>query len=384
LKQALEKLSKGSEALTDAYQGAMERIQSQGKGHSELATQVLLWITCARRPLTTLEIRHALAVEIGESHFDEDNLPGVEIIVSVCAGLVIIDKKSDIVRLVHHTTQEYFERTQREWFPNAETDIATTCITYLSSDNIATEFCQKELRERLRLYPFYRYAAQSWGYHTRAASIEEKQLILDFLESETKVSASSQAMMAFYNLGKPTRMTGVHLAAQFGLAKATAALLENRHDPDPRDCHGRTPLSLAARNGYETVVKLLLEKGAELESRDSFDQTPLFLAAKNGQETVVKLLLEKGAGLESRDSFGQTPLLLAIENGHTAVVKLLLEKGAGLESRDNSGRTPLLRAIVNGQEAIMNLLPVKGAKLRPLPSRAADCALEASLERGRR
>jgi hypothetical protein len=83
---------------------------------SEIANDVLSWITCAKRPLTTSELRHALAVEIGESELDEENLPEIEDMVSVCAGLVTVDEESDVIRLVHYTTQEYFERTWTSWF----------------------------------------------------------------------------------------------------------------------------------------------------------------------------------------------------------------------------------------------------------------------------
>jgi hypothetical protein len=58
-----------------------------------------------------LVITGPLAVEVGESEFDEENLPEVAYMVSLCAGLVTIDKISDIVRLVHYTAQAYFERT---------------------------------------------------------------------------------------------------------------------------------------------------------------------------------------------------------------------------------------------------------------------------------
>jgi hypothetical protein len=83
----LGKLPKGSEAYDHAYKEAMERIEGQVANSQELARQVLAWITCARRPLTTLELRHAFAVEIGESELDEENLPEIEDMVSVCAGL---------------------------------------------------------------------------------------------------------------------------------------------------------------------------------------------------------------------------------------------------------------------------------------------------------
>jgi hypothetical protein len=90
----------------------MERVERQGPNSVQFAKQVLSWITCAKRPLTTMELQHALAVVIGESELDEDNLPEIEDIVSVCAGLVTIDNESGILRLVHYTTQEYFTRTQ--------------------------------------------------------------------------------------------------------------------------------------------------------------------------------------------------------------------------------------------------------------------------------
>jgi len=70
-------------------------------------------------PITTLELRHALAVEVGEPKLDEDNLTSTDLVVSVCAGLVTIDEKSDIIRLVHYTTQEYFERVKGYWIPDA-------------------------------------------------------------------------------------------------------------------------------------------------------------------------------------------------------------------------------------------------------------------------
>jgi len=90
----------------------MERITGQKPGLKKLAMDVLAWITCAKRPLTTVELQHALAVEAGEPGIDEENLTQVDDMVSVCAGLVTVDEESDIMRLVHYTTQEYFERTQ--------------------------------------------------------------------------------------------------------------------------------------------------------------------------------------------------------------------------------------------------------------------------------
>lgn len=89
----------------------MDRIEGQLQDQEELAKQVLSWITCAKRLLTILELQHALAIEIGDSKLDEENLLQIEDMVSVCAGLVTIDEESSIIRLVYYITQEYFERT---------------------------------------------------------------------------------------------------------------------------------------------------------------------------------------------------------------------------------------------------------------------------------
>ena len=375
IKRALGKLPKGSEALENAYKKAMERIEGQEDNFRKLAKRILSWITHTRRPVTTLELRHALAVEVGEPKLDEDNLTSTDLVVSVCAGLVAIDEKSDIIRLVHYTTQEYFERVKGSWIPDAQRDITMTCVTYLSFDAFDTGFCSTDetLEERLQLNPLYDYAARNWGYHAAVASAEVDKLIVSFLESEAKVSSCSQAMMASrcyswassYNQHVPRRMTAVHLAAYFGLEEATRALLKKGYDPDSKDTYGYTPLLWTARNGNEVLVKLLLENGAVLESKDNkWGQTPLSWAARYGNEAVVKVLLEKGANLESKDNkFSGTPLLWAAVKGHEAVAKLLLEKGAKLEPEDNIGETPLSWAARYGHEAVVELLLEKGAKL---------------------
>jgi len=373
IRTALKKLPKGSDAYDHAYKEAMERIEGQIEDSQELAKQVLSWITCAKRPLTTLELRHALAVEVGDSELDEENLPDIENMISVCAGLVTIDEESNIIRLVHYTTQEYFERTWVSWFPDTQRDITSICVTYLSFDAFKPGFCPTdyEFEARLRSNPLYDYAARNWGFHAQAASVEVQELILDLLKSEAKVSASSQAMMASksypgYSGRVPKQMIGVHLAAYFGLREAMTALLKNGNDLDVKDTTGRTPLLWAAKKGHEAMVRLLLEKGAELESKDKiYGQTPLSWAAKNGHEVVVKLLLDKGAEMESKDTeYDLTPLSWAARYGNEAAVKLLLEKGAEMESKDKLyGQTPLSLAAKNGHEAVVKLLLEKGAEL---------------------
>src|SRR5690606_14836159 len=121
----------------------------------------LSWIVHARRRLSTEELQHALAVEEGESEIDEDAIPDKEDILSVCAGLVVVDEESNTIRLVHYTTQEYFNANKTELFPDAEDEITQTCVSYLLFGAFTAGYCKsyEYFRRRIREHVFYEYAA---------------------------------------------------------------------------------------------------------------------------------------------------------------------------------------------------------------------------------
>lgn len=83
--------------LDAAYADALNRIESQLSDEVKTAKEVLSWISCATRPLTTLELCHALAIEDDEPDLDVDNVPDIDDLVAVCAGLVTVDEQSHVV-----------------------------------------------------------------------------------------------------------------------------------------------------------------------------------------------------------------------------------------------------------------------------------------------
>lgn len=355
--------------LTHAYEKATETIIGQEQGLRYLAIQILSWIVCATRPLSLLELRHALAVKAGTEEFNEDYIPDIEMMISACAGLVTTDKRSGIIRLVHYTTQEYFENTQSHWFPEAHLMITKTCTTYLSYPKFASGSCESkvEFGQRLDSNPFYDYAAKNWGRHARLTPCSD---VLSFLRKHGQLEASTQAVLPnhrdlfrnYYHV--PRKITGLHLTSFFGLSKEIALIMDE-YDVDATDCCGRTPLLWAAQNGRNDITLLLLKKGANIKSRSELTQrTPLLYAAYNGHEATVRLLLKDGDDIEAEYRGGFTPLLIAVLRGFISMTRLLLKEGANIEAEGKyTGWTPLIIAVHQKNNATVQFLLKEGANI---------------------
>ena len=295
---ALDNMEKGEEGLDKAYDDTVNRIENRGKGIRELAKKALFWIVSAKRPLTTKELKHALAIEPGTCKLDKTNLCPVKDVVSSCAGLVTVD--SNIIRLVHYTTQEYFQRHGSKSFEDVQRDIiATSCLTYLSYDVFAHGYLAEwRLKSRLQQNAFFEYAAQNWAYHIQDMPETVRDLALRFLMDDRKASASSQVLSFRYSPG-PHFLNGMHLVAYFGLSDIVMRLSQEK-DPDTKDGFGRTPLSYAVEKQNARLVELLLDYNVDLYSECEDGWTPFSRAIEEGNAAVIKIILAKGAKIDYR------------------------------------------------------------------------------------
>jgi len=349
-----------------AYADVMERIECAVAAKKSFAVDVLTWVVYSRRPLTSSELRHALAIEPGDTALDPEKLPEIDDILSACAGLVSFDKESDAVRLVHYTAQEYFQRTRKNWLPGGSAQVAEACVAHLSFDAFAEGACasDEEYEKRLEENPFYKYAASNWARHI-ADAIPGGELGPDvwaFLQNQPMAEASLQAFMTNKNASpwenysqiSPKKITGLHLAACIGETHVVRALLDQPGAKvDGKDDQGRTPLSWAAVYDRRSVVELLLDVGkANAACEDEDGQTPLYLAATYGSLAVVELLLGRhldglDLGTKAKAASGSTPLMQAVHYGHLDVVRVFLEK---FPPSPPDLRIALLDAIKDGNE----------------------------------
>ncbi|EHK20869.1 uncharacterized protein TRIVIDRAFT_132430, partial [Trichoderma virens Gv29-8] len=372
--------------VNQAYELAWERINGQQEGFRDIATRVLAWIACAKRPLHTWELQHALAVKVGMKEIDKDAIPQVHDMISFCAGLVTIDEESNVIRPVHYTTQEYIKTKKSDWFPNPEIMITETCITYLSFTAFEKCFLDRSrLHYLLRSHDFYLYASRFWGEHTRLVGKELDKNVLEFLMNEVKIFNAYHAMQQqqpgeYRDLEAFPAKFSLHHAVHFGFDKAinlllkkgsiinnhkavAEILLDNGANIEAKDCKGNTPLQIAVQISNIEAADLLLNMGANVEAADPKGNTPLHIAARRFYGELVRLLLQKGADIEARNGNGDKPLHIAVQNSSIKAVDLLLNMGANVEAADPKGYTPLHIAVQNSSIEAADLLLNMGANV---------------------
>lgn len=368
-----------SMVLSKAYLGVLERIKAQPPSHLSLALRVLMWVTFAKEQLSVHTFQAAVCTIVGDRVFDMENLRDVDTLISRCYGLVVLDKESGVVRLVHYTTQDYLIEHKSAWAPTAHRDIALDCITHLMYDtpeldektiwrdakrNMENARARREGCVDLASYDLndlrndfmrrlHLYSAKHWGHHF-ALSEDDVDGLREFLHTNNAVNlagtrlAYAQGLTGFYpsdemceDLSSAKRaFTSFHLVAYFGLdslleitfhavanlpkCPSVLAAVPNLYV----DCNNMyfTPLQLAILGGHASTVQKLLALGVSKEP-----MVPLVYAASSGPVDIVKALVRSGADVNQRDEqFGYTALMVAAKRWKDSrlIVEFLIENNA--------------------------------------------------------
>ncbi|RSL55850.1 hypothetical protein CEP53_006964 [Fusarium sp. AF-6] len=306
IRKAITELPKGPDAYDKLYANTMARIQSRDT--RDLAMHVLSWVAWTKRNLTVRELQHALAIIDGAETLDEDRITDAEDLVSSCEGLIILDPKTNIIRLVHYTIQEYLEATRMD----SRDEFGRTALS------VAAEHGH-------------------WGI--------VRLLVAHGADIDTLVEGQ--------NL--------ITWAVRKGDKDATKCLITMGANINSVDPEGRTPLSYAAEEGSSSIVATLIDHGADPRLADEDGWTPLIWSCDSGKLDVVSLLLQdKHPDIVGHtDRFGQTALLIASARGHADILKVLLERDSDrtiIKIPNKLGNTPLMLASMHGSKELISLL----------------------------
>jgi ankyrin repeat protein len=395
VKAALELLPEG---LNQVYDEVVHRIESQSPEDAALALRALYWIFHAVRPLTITEIQCALAIEAGDTDLDKDGEPDRDLLISVCAGMAVIDKETDTISLVHYTAQEYFQSSSGRVLEGGHVDLTRTCVTYLLFDDFVDgpSRSDSDLENKLTSHPLLLYAAQHWGTHARRCTPpsppEVGEVITSLLLQDLRIEMISQIRdipdfkLPNYSQTFTHNLGGLSLASSLELENAICALLDRPEaiNVDAQDSNGRTALHHAVsrpglfsqeRNASAVILRrsdswkirseaalaitsTLLAAGACPTIPDSSGQTPLHCAAAHNQVAIIEKLLSSGAAssLNTLDGYNGTPLYRAVEAGQVEAVQALLNLGSEVSVLNSYGQTVFHRAAEEGHLNVVQIL----------------------------
>ncbi|KAL6808783.1 ankyrin repeat-containing domain protein [Trichoderma camerunense] len=397
LRTRLSNLATGSNAYDTLYEDSMLRIGFQGPELEHIAVQMLLVLTCARRPLSPQELSHALSIDESSQVFDEDMVPDMDDLVAACTGLVVLDGASNIVHLVHKSAAEYFERTRSKWFPKANEKMAFMCLRYLQIAETKPDESRGEEA------PFFLYAKANWSYH----SVEGEKEAAD----DAATSDASRTKPTIDISTSPNKLAVTQLAIQqmtkevvdvdssivdacyaghqawveqlivvrnydmnkHGISQATfisedgSSMASALPTELPRD---NVLLTIAAARGDYSMAQMLLARGADPNIFNAMGQTPLIIAAMNGFDKLVSLLLDQKS-IEpdlmcQHSGLLSTAFLTSIEFGREGCFKLLLER-SNRGVRDSRKRGAMWLAAAAGYNSIIS-------ELLKWPDVEIDCA----------
>jgi hypothetical protein len=305
---------------------------------------------------------------------DDEAFVDKEILVDVCAGIVTIDLESrtNIIRLVHYTTQQYFERNRATVFPDAQTQISRACLRYLSLEEFSLPcLTYADILKFRRRTPFFSYAATNWGVHVAHSPEKEvsKELSQFFglthnLHNSIRAILQELEVWAVWYEELPLNSldSSLWLASFFGLTQAAESLVLEGADVNVEIWVSEQKVSYSAiRNactiGNGQIFKLLLNKGAIINSTRENEMTLIALAALKGQLELVQILVDKDCDIiHAPDPVYGSVLRAAVVGQSVATCRYLIDRGSDVEFWRAPSGTALGLAVAQRVEVCMSVL----------------------------
>lgn len=338
---AFQALSLVSSNLQQTFEGMLSRVSTQqSQSRSALAKGTLSVLTYARRPIFSDELCDVLTIREDSTHMDRLFRPSIAMILECCGGLVVFDRKTDVVHLVHLSLHQYLhdDRAGHKFAPPHI--LGRLCLVYLSLDDFSSGACLDgtDITKRRKAYPFLRYAASWWGYHVddhedlRSATLKLLHSLPHRANAVQIHFHTCHYRPAFWVEAEANSHSPLIFAAMYSMHNAARILLEDESNQvDAATARGTTALIRAASNNDLALVKLLTARGADLHRSNAYG-TILHCAAEAGASEAMRYLLQLGLNVDIQDRFGRTPLHCALFEGHLSTVKLLLQFGANVDA----------------------------------------------------
>lgn len=444
LNETVERLPSG---LHDLYECILNDLAKKLTGDEEgsrglsdcresdlsLAWRIIQWIVRAARPLTLKELRAAIALELGDTCFQDTKkrmFRNIESVVRSIPFLELVgpdDRPDDFspfptsddttienphrpmtpsctVRLIHQSAKEYLlayadqlgDKADKKGLQLPKFDdanIAGLCVTFLKFRDFekgAVRECEgapfsEFFQAHIESFDLLEYASSFWAYHLRRVEPDPElvSLVCSFAcDSHNNIRSWCQ-VANFVIFGGHTDFVddyfGLHVVAAEGIDSIVRYLIKRGDDLDKKDAYGRTAYYMACVRGLPETARLLKDAGAdtdlELPGILGLSLTGLQLAAHNGDHEELARLLNDGDEVDEVDSYGRTALFYACASGDLESITPLLDADASLVTKDRSGRIPLdLALTLESRQMIIGRMKAQGIKCEPHHLTKSKCA----------
>ncbi|KAH6892787.1 hypothetical protein BKA70DRAFT_1536466 [Coprinopsis sp. MPI-PUGE-AT-0042] len=364
------------------YAKTWERILAQGPKQSTLAKLVLLWITHVDGEMTIDMLRRAVATCPKTYAFETKRMVPEALLLTVCCGLVSVDEKTRLVRLIHefhprftiafyslgcdpdYTTRDAIIPRILELFPVPHALLGHVCIVHITKSGFL-HFVSENDEWHSRIDDFgsvlyndtlLEYDHQSWAHHTRQCG-----------RYTPIISAVADLILncTTYPLGDSVDIGGpLHVAAFYGFEDVILSAAQVHSPNSGTLLYNVLPLALAVERGHLASAKALLSlPGINVNVLGIQGEHAFITAATSGHIECIELLAQApGIDINVVNTLSETALISAAIGGHAEVVKFLVRlPGIRIHAVDPSGRTALMRAISRGHtKVVQELLSAQG------------------------
>ncbi|ROW04889.1 hypothetical protein VMCG_04769 [Cytospora schulzeri] len=335
------------EDLDQLYAGALSHIFKSGVLARDIAVTVFLWLIHMQEPPTPSALLSALSITDKSTNIQLPQL------LSICANLVVLDSRCNVLRFCHQTVQEFLELHEVSSAANAHCLLTSACIEACSEDPVPDINVQTPSED------FHAYAALYWPVHFKMAQylgsngyliemvysfiFEDSTDTTQFYRAWTKrirdlvpKLPESYTMRLALDAIPESNNGPVFMASMFGLDGVLDKIMSKlpNLDINGRDQLGQTPVYLAAAFGYAETVTTLVRKGAKVNVECGKYGSPLHAACFHGHVHAADELLKLGASTSCGTVFGGA-LQAAIHGGKEDVALLLIEHGSAITAQED-------------------------------------------------
>ena len=368
--------------LKGAYDKALERIYNQEPEHRRIALNAVAWVSYAFRVLSLKELQHAIAMKISDTVLDEDSVMDGQDITSLCAGLLVVDQRTNVVNLVHHSTKSYLDDYMNDiryiLLHEFHEEVTLICAAYLTLDSLKG----LSIWELVQDYPLACYAAQYMGDHARNSSKgsfephivdivcsllshpDKQKPLLSLLDGLDLIQAG------FYSKDKPKARGNTEALVDADCETEMPALLDSMLKIELPDTPSTRGSPTITASDTDKVIGDRAEHEEFWETKIRTSRTPELTAL----ELTASMEFAKIASLPLKDETRRTTLALALQRGFEKAVELVLNNGAWVDLQSEHGRGVLLLMTERGWYNAGNTI-IENARLaakEEAPGRAQD------------